>query len=78
VRSAETSEKPATETREAVQKDMTSIPRVTKRIGSLRHYIKHRGIGRNKGKASQAQVDAWQKKLEEETELRERLRKQQG
>jgi hypothetical protein len=53
---------------------VTSVARTTKRIGSLRHYIKHGGIGPNKGKASKKQVEAWKAQLADELALREKLK----
>lgn len=56
-------------------KDTTSIPRTTKRIGSLRFFIKHRGTTKkNFGKASNQQVTAWKRQLKEELALRDALR----
>ena len=55
-------------------KDTTSLPRTTKRIGSLRFFIKHRGTTKkNFGKASPAQMRKWKAQLREELTLRKKL-----
>ena len=57
-------------------RDETSIARTTKRIGSLRFFIRHRGTTKkNFGTASDQQVDAWERQLEEELRLREELKR---
>jgi hypothetical protein len=58
----------------SVAKDETSIARTTKRIGSLRYFIKHRGTTpKNFGNASDEQVAAWKRRLDEELNLRGQL-----
>lgn len=62
-----------------MKRDKTSIPRTTKRIGSLRFFIKHRGTTRkNFGTASKQRIDAWKTQLDEELKLRETLKKERG
>jgi hypothetical protein len=58
------------------QKDVKSIPRVTKRIGTLRYFIKHRGTTKkNVGKATPEQIKRWKADLAAEEKLRDDLRK---
>ena len=62
-----------------MNRDEGSLERTTKRIGSLRYFIKHQGTTRKTfGTASEKQVDAWKKQLAEELELRATLRKQRN
>lgn len=56
-------------------RDETSLARTTKRIGSLRYFINHRGTSKKTfGTASDEQVEARKRQLAHELELREALK----
>lgn len=55
-------------------KDMTSLHRTTKRIGSLKWQIKHQRAGTSSKKTSAKQVKLWKHQLKDELALRENLR----
>jgi hypothetical protein len=61
----------------ATIKDITSIAKTTKRIGSLRFFIRHGRTSKNAKPASPAQIEKWEAQLKEELELRERLKRAQ-